>query len=118
MHFQLPPSTIGKLVWVSHGEILDVVVDLRKDGFFGKVESYRLSSDAGEALWVPAGFAHGFQSLSGEAIVNYAVDGDFDPDADAGIRWDSIDFKWPFPPTEVSSRDRSLPALQDFQSPF
>jgi dTDP-4-dehydrorhamnose 3,5-epimerase len=118
LHFQEPPSSIGKLVWVSHGEILDVVVDLRIGESFGTVESYQLDSNSGQTLWVPHGFAHGFQALSEQAIVNYAVDGGFDPVADAGVRWDSIELNWPIPPTEISVRDQALPPLAEFESPF
>lgn len=118
MHFQVPPTPIGKLVWVSQGSILDVAVDLRDHDGFGSVETFPLDGRTGASVWIPAGFAHGFQALEDNTIVNYAVDGDFDPATDAGVRWDSIGFEWPLPVGAMSDRDRALPALADFSTPF
>jgi dTDP-4-dehydrorhamnose 3,5-epimerase len=118
MHFQLPGAEIAKLVWVSHGRVLDVLIDLRTDGDYGRVHSFALDSATGHALWVPRGFAHGFQSLEDDTIVNYAVDGDFSPQHDAGVRWDSFPFDWPLAVGAVSARDRQLVPFTGFDSPF
>ena len=118
MHFQLPPTAIGKVVWVSRGAITDVVVDLRRGETYGAVSSYSMDSTSGASLWVPAGFAHGFQALGPDTIVNYAVDGDFSPEHDRGIRWDSVGFDWPLPPGPISARDQAQPTLAEFESPF
>jgi dTDP-4-dehydrorhamnose 3,5-epimerase len=118
MHFQLPPASIGKIVWVSRGSAVDVVVDLRIHAGHGNVSSFDLDAVSGKAVWVPSGFAHGFQALEDDTIVNYAVDGDFDPVADAGVRWDSVGFDWPIAPGPISARDQSLPTLSEFDSPF
>lgn len=118
MHFQTPPSAIAKIVWVTRGSIVDVLVDLRSGPGFGKVYEYKLTPSTQESLWVPGYFAHGFQALEDDTIVNYAVDGIFDRDRDAGIHFASIDFRWPLDPTQVSPRDRSHPALADFATPF
>ena len=118
MHFQLEPDAIGKIVWVSHGSIFDVVIDLRDGDTFGTASSFQLDARSGHALFVPAGFAHGFQALEDESIVSYAVDGLFSPTRDVGIRWDTIGVDWPLVPSEISARDRSHPALDEFESRF
>lgn len=118
MHFQLPPSATAKLVWVSAGEIVDVLVDIRQGPDYGTVFQYHLSAERGAALLVPVGFAHGFQALTDGALVNYAQDREFDGAADAGINWRSMDFEWPLEPTVTSPRDDALPSLSDFESPF
>ncbi|MDR2723318.1 MAG: dTDP-4-dehydrorhamnose 3,5-epimerase [Cellulomonadaceae bacterium] len=118
MHTQLPPAAAAKLVWVSYGEIVDVLVDIRCGDTYGAVQEYRLSAAQGGALYIPAGFAHGFQALTDGAVVNYAQDHEFAPKCDAGINWRSIDHTWPLEPTVTSARDDALPSLADFDSPF
>ena len=118
MHFQLPPESIGKLVWVSRGSIVDVAVDVRDHDGYGETTSWELDAKSGKTVWIPSGFAHGFQALEDDTIVNYAVDGDFDPVSDAGVRWDSVGFDWPLEPAAISARDQALPTLAEFVSPF
>jgi dTDP-4-dehydrorhamnose 3,5-epimerase len=118
MHFQLEPDEIGKIVWVSHGSIYDVLVDLRDGDSYGAVSIYPLDASSGQSLFVPAGFAHGYQALEDMSIVSYAVDGLFSPAADAGIRWDSVGVDWPLPVTEISERDKVHPPLAEFTARF
>ncbi len=118
MHFQLPPASIGKIVWVSRGSIIDLAVDVRNHDGYGDTVAFVLDAVSGKAVWIPPGFAHGFQALEDETIVNYAVDGDFDPVSDAGVRWDSLAFDWPLAPGPISARDQALPTLSEFDSPF
>lgn len=118
MHFQLPPAQAAKLVWVSVGEIVDVLVDVRPGVGYGTVSEYRLSAAEGTALLVPVGFAHGFQALTDGALVNYAQEHEFDPGLDAGINWRSMEYTWPLEPTATSARDDALPSLAEFDSPF
>jgi dTDP-4-dehydrorhamnose 3,5-epimerase len=118
MHFQLPPHPLNKLVWVSKGSIVDVVVDVRRGPGFGTVTEYRLDAATGASVWVPAGFAHGFQALEDETIVNYAVDAPYLPELDAGVRWDTVDYEWPLPAAAMSARDQGFVGLHDFASPF
>jgi len=118
MHFQLPPRPLNKVVWVSRGSIVDVVVDVRRGPTFGSVTEYRLDAATGASVWVPIGFAHGFQSLEDDTIVNYAVDAPYLPDLDTGVRWDTVDYDWPLPPGAMSPRDQGFVALADFDSPF
>lgn len=118
MHFQTEPADIGKLVWVSQGAIVDVVVDLREGSTYGEAAQYELDGSSGAALFVPTRFAHGFQAVQDSSIVNYAVTGIFSPEHDAGIHWDSFGFTWPLPPTNISPRDQALPSFQDFTEQF
>jgi dTDP-4-dehydrorhamnose 3,5-epimerase-like enzyme len=67
---------------------------------------------------MPIGCAHGFQALSDDAVVAYLVSTEHAPTHDVGVRWDSVGVDWPLPGPIVSARDRSFPALADFDSPF
>lgn len=118
LHFQVPPAATAKLIWVSSGAILDALVDVRPGPGYGTVSTYRLSADSGAALVVPVGFAHGFQALADDTIVNYAQDHEFSPEHDAGVNWRSTAISWPLPVTVTSARDDALPALDAFATPF
>lgn len=118
MHFQLPPAALHKLVWVSRGSIFDVVVDLRRGPDYGHAETFELDASAGRALWIPPGYAHGFQSLEDGTIVNYATDVPYVRELDTGVRWDSIPVRWPLEPSHISDRDLTFPGLSQFESPF
>ena len=92
LHFQAPPFEQTKLVRCISGNILDVAVDLRTNSkTYGKSFSIELSSENNKQLFVPKGFAHGFQVLSDTAIVNYKVDNFFNSKSDSGIIWNDKD---------------------------
>jgi dTDP-4-dehydrorhamnose 3,5-epimerase len=119
LHFQLPPHEHAKTVTVVQGAVHDVVVDLRVGSpAFGRPLELQLSAAEPAALHVPAGCAHGFQSLEDGTIVAYLVGSEHAPDHDAGVRWDSVDATWPLSDVVVSERDRSFPTLAAFDSPF
>jgi dTDP-4-dehydrorhamnose 3,5-epimerase len=119
LHFQLPPHAHAKTVVPLAGAIHDVVVDLRVDApTYGEHAAFELSADAGTALHVPVGCAHGFQALTQDAIVAYLVSTEHAPEHDTGIHWDSAGIRWPLPPAMVSERDAALPHLGEFDSPF
>jgi dTDP-4-dehydrorhamnose 3,5-epimerase len=122
-HFQAPPVPQAKLVSVSRGRILDVAVDIRRDSpTFGKYVSVELSSDSGEQLFVPTGFAHGFVTLEDEVSVLYKVSDYYAPSHEGGIAWNDPDvgFPWPFKEADIimSEKDEQLPLLKDIESPF
>lgn len=118
MHFQVPPTAIGKLVFVTAGRVRDVVLDLRVGSpAYGSFEVFDLEADGG-AIIVPVGCAHGFEVVDGPACLVYLQEGDFDPETDAGIRWDSFGMEWSTAQPVVSARDQSLPSLARFDSPF
>ena len=122
LHFQAPPFEQTKLVRCVSGNILDVAVDLRTNSkTYGKSFSIELSSENNKQLFVPKGFAHGFQVLSETAIVNYKVDNFYNPKFDSGIIWNdkdlSIDWRLDLKPI-LSIKDLTLSSFQDLKSPF
>ena len=122
LHFQLPPFEQTKLVRCVSGKILDVVVDLRTNSkTYGNSFSIELSSENNKQIFIPVGFAHGFQVLSEEAIVNYKVDEYYNPDSDSGIIWNdkdlSIDWNLDLKPI-LSKKDLKLISFKELKSPF
>jgi dTDP-4-dehydrorhamnose 3,5-epimerase len=123
LHFQLPPNTQAKLIRVLRGSIFDVVVDLRRGSpSFGRWCGTSLTAAGAEQLFIPRGFAHGFCTLEADTEVTYKVDGSYAPASDAGILWNDPDIgiAWPIAETAaiLSGKDRELPRLRDFNSPF
>ena len=123
LHFQLPPAAQAKLVTVLRGRILDVAVDVRRGSpTFGKHVSTELSAESGRQLYIPVGFAHGFLTLEDDVVVMYKVSDYYAPAHDSGIRWNDPDIAipWPFKDADIimSDKDRRLPLLKEFASPF
>ena len=119
MHFQKPPHDHAKLVYCLSGRVLDVVVDLRRaGGSYGACFSKELDGEQKTGLYIPTGFAHGFLTLSEEAVLLYNVGTVHSPDHDTGVRWDSIGFDWPIRAPITSDRDREFTTLDAFDSPF
>lgn len=122
LHFQVPPFAQTKLVRCVKGNILDVSVDLRKDSkTYGKYFSIELSSENNKQLFVPEGFAHGFQVLSETAIVNYKVDSFYNPKYDSGIIWNDKDLSIGWNPDIkpiLSKKDLNLETFKELKSPF
>jgi len=122
LHFQIPPNAQTKLVRCISGSIFDVAVDLRKNSkTYGKSFSIELSSENNKQLFIPKGFAHGFQVLSETAIVNYKVDNFYNPTSDSGIIWNdkdlSINWNHDLKPI-LSVKDLTLISFKDLKSPF
>jgi dTDP-4-dehydrorhamnose 3,5-epimerase len=128
MHFQLPPRAQAKLVRVLKGSILDIVVDIRRSSpSFGRHVACRLSDEGGEQFYVPAGFAHGFVTLTPDTEVAYKVSDTYAPELDRGLAWDDPDLALPWPdfasmglpggPT-LSDKDRRHPRLRDLPDTF
>ena len=119
LHFQLPPADHEKLVWCMSGEVLDVVLDLRRaSATYGEHRCFTLTGGSGAMLYIPRGMAHGFLTRSEEAVMVYKVTSVYAPDFDAGIRWDTAGIDWGIAAPLLSERDRSFAALADFSSPF
>ena len=123
LHFQAPPFAQAKLISVLRGRVLDVAVDVRRGSpTFGKHVSAELSADTGRQLYIPAGFAHGVLTLENDVVLNYKVSGYYAAAHEGGIRWDDpdIDIAWPIAAGAItlSEKDRLLPLLKDFDSPF
>lgn len=119
LHFQLPPKEHTKLVCCLSGMVMDVVVDVRKGSpTYGKYSIFVLESDKANMVYIPSGLAHGFYVLSEQAIVLCQMTSVFSPEHDSGIRWNSLSIPWPDDSPILSLKDRELPALSDFVSPF
>src|SRR5690606_4339789 len=119
MHFQMPPNEHSKIVCCPQGAILDVLLDLRKSSAtFGHWYSAVLSADNHQALFIPEGFAHGFKSLSDNAMTLYLVSSAYEPSADTGILYNSFGLDWELEHPIVSQRDLSFPSLSLWESPF
>ena len=112
LHWQAAPHTEAKLVGVLRGAVWDVVVDLRKESpTRGHWLGLELDGDAGDALYIPPGFAHGFITLRDDTELMYLIDTPHVPDAVRGARYDDRAFgiDWPLAPAVISDRDRLWP---------
>jgi dTDP-4-dehydrorhamnose 3,5-epimerase len=104
----------AKMVRCSFGKVFDVIVDLRPDSpTYRNQKHLELSGDSQVTLYVPAGCAHGFQSLTDPADVSYRIDRAHDPAEDVTIAFDDAELAipWPFPPQRMSERDSAAPSL-------
>lgn len=116
LHWQAAPKPEIKLIRCSAGAIWDVVVDVRPDSpTFGRWESFNLTSDALWQLYVPAGFAHGFQCLADGSEVSYLMSDSYAPELARGVRWNdpTLAIPWPIIDATVSERDAGLPEWGD-----
>ena len=114
LHYQVDPAPETKLVRCVRGSIVDVIVDLRKDSpTYLEHVCVELSSDNRTALFVPAHFAHGFQTLEDNTEVIYLVSGFYTPEFERGLRFDdpSLSINWPLPTQHMSDKDRHWPLL-------
>ena len=110
MHFQRHPHEEAKVVSCGRGSIIDVIVDLRRASeTFGEWEAFELSAKNRHQLFVPVGFAHGFQTLSDDTEVDYLISNFYQPDASSGVRHDdpALAITWPLPISVISDRDRN-----------
>ena len=98
LHYQLPPMAQSKLVRIVQGKVWDVIVDLRKDSpTFGKTFSIELSAENNKQLFIPQGFAHGYITLSEQAIFSYKVDNYYSKAHEASIAFNDLDLAIPWP---------------------
>jgi dTDP-4-dehydrorhamnose 3,5-epimerase len=112
MHYQRPPHSEIKLVRCVKGTIWDVIIDIRPDSpTYRRWEGFELSERNGCQLYIPKGFAHGFQTLSEDAEVNYLISERYVAEAARGIRHNDPSFaiQWPLPVSEISAKDLRWP---------
>src|SRR5215211_347747 len=117
MHYQAAPHEEDKLVRCTRGTIYDVIIDLRPDSpTFTRWVAAELTAENRRMLYLPKGFAHGFQSLRDDTEVFYQISEFYAPESTRGVRWDDPAFGIKWPPSEervISTRDRRFP---DFYS--
>jgi dTDP-4-dehydrorhamnose 3,5-epimerase len=114
LHYQRPPHAEAKLIRCTQGAIYDVIVDLRPESrTYGQWLGLEMRAGAGEMLYVPERFAHGFQTLLPDTEVDYMMSAAYRPDAATGLRPDDplLDITWPLAVARISERDRSWPLL-------
>ena len=112
MHFQKSPYSEAKLVRCTKGAMYDVAVDLRPDSStYTKWIAVELTEGNRRALYIPEGFAHGFQTLEDETEILYMMSAYFQPNSEGGVRYDDPAFaiRWPHEQILVSDRDRTWP---------
>ncbi len=119
LHFQYPPVAETKVVRVTRGAILDVIVDLRPESpTYLQHVAVELTSDNHRALYVPERFAHGFQVLRDDTETAYLMGEFYAPNAEGGLRYADprLAINWPLPITDLSDKDRAWPLLADVES--
>jgi dTDP-4-dehydrorhamnose 3,5-epimerase len=112
MHWQDPPYAECKLVRVTRGAIFDVIIDLRNNSpTFKQHVVAELTAENRRMVYVPEGFAHGFQALTNDTEVFYQISQEYRSECSKGVRWDDPLFgiAWPFAVSVLSERDRSFP---------
>jgi dTDP-4-dehydrorhamnose 3,5-epimerase len=116
MHYQSPPACEIKIIRCIRGAVFDVMVDLRAGSptlrlWYG----VELSKENMHMVYIPAGFAHGFQALSDNAELIYHHSSFYEPDCEHGLRYDdpALAIEWPLPAGFISARDRNHPFLND-----
>lgn len=110
MHFQRQPNAEAKLVRCTAGAIYDVIIDLRQGSkTFAKWAAFELTANDRNALYIPEGFAHGFQTLADDTEVLYQMFNFFAPESAGGVRWDDPAFQivWPLNVSIMSDKDRA-----------
>ncbi len=120
MHYQIAPHEEAKLVRCTAGAIYDVIVDLRPDSpTRGQWVGVELTAQNRLMIYVPPGFAHGFQTLVDNSEVFYQVSAYYHPESARGVRWDDPAFgiRWPLESSVISERDRSHPFVAANQQP-
>lgn len=121
LHYQLDPHGMGKLVRTITGSVYDVAVDLRRGSpTFGRWIGRELSGANGLALWIPAGFAHGFVALEDNSLVLYKCTEMHVPESERSVSYKdpAIGIAWPMEPTIISQKDAQAPMLANAEYNF
>jgi dTDP-4-dehydrorhamnose 3,5-epimerase len=118
LHFQKGEHAQAKWIHIIKGEVLDVVVDLREESStFGQYFKIRLSAENKKSIFIPKGMAHGFLTLTNEAIFAYKCDNYYHQESERGIMYNdkTLDIDWDFPLKDIilSSKDSELPSFKE-----
>jgi len=119
MHFQFPPAAETKIVRVTRGAILDIIVDLRPESpTYLEHVAVELTADNHRALYVPQRFAHGYQVLRDGTETSYHVGEFYTPAAESGLRYDDpqLGLVWPLPISEISEKDSGWASLAEIEA--
>lgn len=123
LHFQKPPHAQAKLIRVVSGAVFDVVVDVRRSSpTYGRAVGAELSADNLTMLYAPAGMAHGFITLTDNAVVHYKCSAEYNKDAEGGLNWQdpACAALWPIRAADavINERDAAFPMLIDLETAF
>lgn len=121
LHFQAAPFEQGKLVRVVQGAVFDVVVDIRKNSAtYGQHFDIELTGENMLMFYIPAGFAHGFETLADNTIFQYKCTNLYNKTSEGGIYWNdpTLNIKWQTKTPIISAKDQELPTFHTFVSPF
>ena len=115
MHYQRAPHEEAKLVRCIRGSVYDVIIDARPASpTYGRWAGFELTAKNGRQLYVPQGFAHGFQTLEDDSELSYLISAFYSPDAASGYRYDDEAFaiKWPLPVSVIAEKDLAWPRFR------
>ena len=118
LHYQNYPHEQGKLITVTSGKIFDVAVDVRRESeTFGMWTSFVIDSSQKLAVYLPEGFAHGFQALEDNSQVIYFCTSEYSPSSEMSIKWDDpeIGVRWPIENPKLSEKDAVAKYLRDWR---
>lgn len=121
LHFQNPPYEQGKLVRVIRGSVADVIVDLRKESStYGEHLKVILTDSNFKMLWVPPGFAHGFETLEDNTIFAYKVTNYYNKESEGCIHWNdsTLNISWESKSPIISEKDKVADQFESFNSLF
>jgi len=116
MHYQCPPAAETKIIRCVQGKVYDIAIDLRaKSPTFKQWYGFELSKDNMKMVYIPEGYAHGFQTLSDYAELIYHHSEFYSSECEQGFRFDDpkLSIKWPLKPVAISPRDQSFPFIGD-----
>ena len=115
MHYQVAPYAETKIIRCPRGAVFDVVIDLRPDSeTFKQWFGIELSADNYKMIYIPQGFAHGYQTLTDDTEVTYLVSAFYTPKAERGVRYNdpAVLIQWPLPVTTISDKDMNWPDIK------
>jgi len=121
LHYQAPPHAQGKLVRVIKGSVNDVIVDIRRNSStYGKSLKVFLSAENFKMLWIPPGFAHGFETLEDETIFAYKVTNYYNKESEGSIKWDdpTLSIEWETQNPSTSEKDKEGELFENLCSLF
>ena len=121
LHFQNPPFEQGKLVRVIKGAVNDIIVDIRKNSpTYGQSFKIRLSEENFKMLWIPPGFAHGFETLEEDTIFSYKVTNYYNKESEGSMVWNdpTLNIKWETKKPSTSEKDNNGELFENFKSLF